>query len=42
MPYSPREIEPKWQKYWLERRTFRAEIDPDRPKYYILDMLPYL
>ncbi len=42
MPYSPREIEPKWQKYWLEKKTFRAEIDPERPKYYVLDMFPYL
>ncbi|MEE8313790.1 MAG: leucine--tRNA ligase [Myxococcota bacterium] len=41
MPYAPREIEPGWQKYWLEHGTFRSEIDPTRPKLYILDMFPY-
>src|SRR4051812_14111465 len=39
--YRPDEIEPKWQRYWLERKTFRAEIDPAKPKFYILDMFPY-
>ncbi len=41
MPYEPGEIDPKWQRYWLAHRTFRAEIDPDKPKFYILDMFPY-
>jgi leucyl-tRNA synthetase len=41
MEYNFREIEKKWQKYWLENKTFRAEIDPSRPKYYVLDMFPY-
>ena len=41
MPYNPDLIEPKWQRYWLEHKTFRAEIDPSKPKYYILDMFPY-
>jgi len=41
MPYEPGDIEPRWQSYWLENRTFRAEIDPSRPKYYVLDMFPY-
>ncbi len=41
MSYAPREIEPKWQKYWLEHTTFKAEVDPTRPKLYILDMFPY-
>ncbi|MCG8588851.1 MAG: class I tRNA ligase family protein, partial [Proteobacteria bacterium] len=41
MAYDPKQIEPKWQAYWLENQTFRAEIDPDRPKYYVLDMFPY-
>ena len=27
--------------YWRENETFRAEIDPTRPKYYVLDMFPY-
>jgi len=39
--YSPGEIESKWQGYWAEHRTFRAEIDRSRPKYYVLDMFPY-
>jgi len=41
MAYSPAEIEPRWQNYWLENATFRSEIDPSRPKYYVLDMFPY-
>lgn len=41
MEYNFREIEKKWQKYWLENRTFKAEIDYSRPKYYVLDMFPY-
>src|ERR1044071_1452041 len=39
--YRPQEIEPKWQRFWLEHKTFRAEVDPQKPKYYILDMFPY-
>ncbi|RIL07295.1 MAG: leucine--tRNA ligase [Proteobacteria bacterium] len=41
MPYDPKRIEPRWQSHWRERGTFRAEIDPSRPKYYVLDMFPY-
>ncbi|MCW1407159.1 leucine--tRNA ligase [Rhizobium sp. 1AS11] len=40
MPYDPK-IEPKWQAYWADHHTFRAEIDPARPKFYALDMFPY-
>lgn len=39
--YNHREIEKKWQKYWLENKTFKAEIDYSKPKYYVLDMFPY-
>ena len=39
--YQPDAIEPKWQRYWLEQKTFRAEIDQTKQKYYILDMFPY-
>ncbi len=39
--YRPAEIEPKWQDYWLENKTFRAEVQRDKPKYYVLDMFPY-
>jgi leucyl-tRNA synthetase len=41
MPYDFRAIETRWQEYWLREKTFRAEIDPSRPKYYVLDMFPY-
>ncbi len=39
--YRPQELEPKWQRYWLENKTFRVVEDPTKPKYYILDMFPY-
>jgi leucyl-tRNA synthetase len=41
MPYEPAAIEARWQRHWAERATFRAEIDPGRPKFYVLDMFPY-
>jgi leucyl-tRNA synthetase len=41
MAYEPGKIEPQWQAYWLDNETFRAEIDPGKPKYYVLDMFPY-
>jgi leucyl-tRNA synthetase len=41
MPYEPKSIEPKWQAHWKREHTFRSEIDPARPKYYVLDMFPY-
>jgi len=41
MPYDPKVIEARWQAHWDEHETFRAEIDPSRPKYYVLDMFPY-
>ena len=34
-------IEPKWQKFWLKNKTFKAEDFSKKPKYYILDMFPY-
>ncbi len=39
--YNPAEIEPKWQRYWDEHRTFEAVRHPDREKLYVLDMFPY-
>ncbi|MBN2450182.1 MAG: leucine--tRNA ligase, partial [Lentisphaeria bacterium] len=40
--YDPGTIEPKWQRFWLENRTFRAvDNDTSRPKLYVLDMFPY-
>ncbi|MEI6174522.1 MAG: leucine--tRNA ligase [Bacteroidota bacterium] len=41
MDYNFPEIEKKWQKYWVDHKTFKTEIDPSRPKYYVLDMFPY-
>ncbi|MGB2672215.1 MAG: leucine--tRNA ligase, partial [Candidatus Acidiferrum sp.] len=34
-------IETKWQKRWAEARVFESEADPAKPKYYVLEMLPY-
>jgi len=45
--YTPSEIEPKWQKYWAEKKTFKTfnpgepGFDASKPKYYVLDMFPY-
>jgi leucyl-tRNA synthetase len=41
MEYNFWDIEPKWQKYWDENRTFRTRDNLSGPKYYILDMFPY-
>jgi len=41
MKYHFNEIEAKWQKYWAENQTFKAENYSDKPKYYVLDMFPY-
>jgi leucyl-tRNA synthetase len=39
--YDPQKIEAKWQKRWAEERVFETEADPSKPKYYVLEMLPY-
>jgi leucyl-tRNA synthetase len=39
--YSFAEIEPKWQKKWLEEKAYKAEDHVDKPKYYALAMFPY-
>lgn len=39
--YDAGEIEPRWQRAWDEAGLFRAEPDPSRPKYYVLEMFPY-
>ncbi len=41
MEYHFNDIEKKWQKYWAENKTFKAVADPNKPKYYVLDMFPY-
>ena len=39
--YDPQSVESKWQKIWEDEHAFWADADPDRPKYYLLEMLPY-
>jgi leucyl-tRNA synthetase len=39
--YDPQAIEAKWQRRWEEARVFETEADPAKPKYYVLEMLPY-
>lgn len=41
MHYNPQSIEPKWQKIWDEKKSFRTDFDPSKPKFYVLDMFPY-
>jgi len=41
MEYNPKEIEKKWQEYWLKNKTYKVGIDHSRPKFYVLDMFPY-
>ena len=39
--YDPRKIEAKWQKRWADAHIFESDVDPSKPKYYVLEMLPY-
>ena len=41
MEYDFKQIEQKWQAFWAANQTFKAEVDPSKPKYYVLDMFPY-
>ena len=41
MGYNFLEIEKKWQAFWAENKTFQAQNNSDKPKYYVLDMFPY-
>ncbi len=41
MAYDPSRIEPRWQEYWQEHKSFAANDNSDKPKYYVLDMFPY-
>ncbi len=41
MEYNFRDIEPKWRKIWADEKTFKAEENSAKPKYYVLDMFPY-
>ncbi len=39
--YHFNDIEGKWQEIWREKKTFKAENNSEKPKYYVLDMFPY-
>ena len=39
--YNPADIEAKWQSRWREQSLFDTTFDPDKPKFYYLDMFPY-
>ncbi len=41
MRYDPSLIEKKWQQFWKEHKSFKADETADKPKYYVLDMFPY-
>lgn len=41
MEYNFKEIEPKWQTYWVNNKTYKTDIDTNKPKFYVLDMFPY-
>ncbi|MGN6178818.1 MAG: leucine--tRNA ligase [Mucilaginibacter sp.] len=41
MDYQFKDIEQKWQQFWAENQTFKAEDNSTKPKYYVLDMFPY-
>ncbi len=41
MEYDFKSIEKKWQAYWASNKTFKAEVDETKPKFYVLDMFPY-
>ena len=39
--YNPKEIEEKWQKIWEDQKLFKVTEDPEKEKYYLLEMFPY-
>ena len=41
MSFNHLEIEKKWQKYWLEHKTFKTDLESNKTKFYVLDMFPY-
>ncbi|EPJ97199.1 leucine--tRNA ligase, partial [Chlamydia psittaci 02DC14] len=41
MRYDPSLVEKKWQQFWKEHKSFKADETADKPKYYVLDMFPY-
>lgn len=41
MEFNFKEIEEKWKSVWAENGTYKVTEDPNKPKYYVLDMFPY-
>ncbi|MDE5423657.1 leucine--tRNA ligase [Ancylomarina sp. DW003] len=41
MEYNFKEIEKKWQKFWVDNKTYKVDVDTSKPKFYVLDMFPY-
>lgn len=41
MEYNHKSIESRWQRQWRDDKVYKTEIDPSRPKFYVLDMFPY-
>ncbi|MDB5024757.1 MAG: leucine--tRNA ligase [Mucilaginibacter sp.] len=41
MDYQFKDIEQKWQQFWADHQTFKADNNSAKPKYYVLDMFPY-
>ena len=41
MEYNHKEIESRWQNYWRENQTYKTVENPDKKKFYVLDMFPY-
>ncbi|MDE6134456.1 MAG: class I tRNA ligase family protein, partial [Muribaculaceae bacterium] len=41
MEYNHKDIEARVQQYWRDNEIYKVDVDPSRPKYYVLDMFPY-
>ena len=41
MEYNFKEIEKRWQEYWIKNKTYKVTENNNKPKYYVLDMFPY-
>lgn len=41
MEFKHQEVESKWKNFWTENEIYKVKEDPDKPKYYVLDMFPY-